>query len=204
MLIRLADAFGHRDGGAFQLDHGEGDAVDVEHEVGALGVGARVVRLDGDFLGDAEVVALGVFPVDQPDIAGLLARVGAHLDAVAQQLVHGAVAVVQALDAVVGGLFQVEYRAACECGVHALRQEKSPQQGGLDVAVVGAVGPVAEVGVAEGLGEESDDVGLGGGLGCTNALHYFSGASNVCNKNCDDRYFILVLIFWGGDIFSDF
>ena len=53
---RLADAFGHGDPRALQLDGGERDAVDVEHEVRALGVAAG----DGDFFGDREVVGLRV------------------------------------------------------------------------------------------------------------------------------------------------
>ena len=34
----LADALGHRDGRAFQLQHAERDAVDVEHDVRPLRV----------------------------------------------------------------------------------------------------------------------------------------------------------------------
>ena len=38
----LADALGHRDRGALQLQHAERDAVDVEHDVRALAVGLGV------------------------------------------------------------------------------------------------------------------------------------------------------------------
>ena len=43
----LADAFGDRDGGAFQLEHTQGDAVDVEYEVGTFAAYAG----DGHFFG---------------------------------------------------------------------------------------------------------------------------------------------------------
>ena len=52
---------------------------------------------DGDLLGDGEVILLRVLPVDQPDGLRVLADVGLHLHAVAQQFVDRAVAVVEAL-----------------------------------------------------------------------------------------------------------
>ena len=54
----LADALGHRDRRALQLQHAERDAVDVEHDVGPLAVGLGVGGRDGDFLGDGEVILL--------------------------------------------------------------------------------------------------------------------------------------------------
>ena len=93
----LADALGHRDGRALQLQHAERDAVDVEHHVRPLRVGLGVGARDGDLLGDGEMVLLRVLPVDQPDGLRVLADVGLHLHAVAQQVVDRPVAVVEAL-----------------------------------------------------------------------------------------------------------
>jgi hypothetical protein len=63
---------------------------------------------DGDFLGNREVVAFGMFPVDQPDGAGVLTHLGFDLHAVAQQFVHRLVAVIQVLADIVGGLVELE------------------------------------------------------------------------------------------------
>ena len=108
----LADALGHRDGGALQLQHAERDAVDVEHHIRALGVGLGVGARDGDFLGDGEVVLLRVLPVDQPDGLRVLADLGLHLHAVAQQLIDRAVAVVEALARVARRLVEQVQRPA--------------------------------------------------------------------------------------------
>ena len=48
----LADAFADRDDGALEFQHAQGDAVDVEHDVGAL----VVLAADGHLFGDGEVV----------------------------------------------------------------------------------------------------------------------------------------------------
>ena len=77
----LADAFRDGDLERFSSSVAEGDAVDVQHDVGALGVLAE----HRDFLGHREVVGLRVLPVDQPDRLVLLADAGLDLHAVAQQ-----------------------------------------------------------------------------------------------------------------------
>lgn len=52
----LADAFADADPGTLQLNDAQSDAVDVEHDVGPLGVLAS----DRDLLGDHEMVGLRV------------------------------------------------------------------------------------------------------------------------------------------------
>lgn len=132
----LADAFGHRHGGAFEFQHAQRDAVDVEHEVGALGAGLGVGALDGDFLGDGEAVGFGVFPVDEPDGDGVLAEFGPDLDAVAQHLVDGFVAVVEPLAGVARRLVEFVEGAVDEGFGDAARPQPAAQQVLLDVAVV--------------------------------------------------------------------
>ena len=54
----LADAVADADAAVLQLHHADGDAVDVEHEVGP----PLVVALERHFLGDGEVVLLPAHP----------------------------------------------------------------------------------------------------------------------------------------------
>ena len=147
----LPDALGHRHGGALQLQHAQRDAVDVEHDVRALGVLAD----DRHLLGDGEVVVLGVLPVDQPDRIGLLADVRLHLHAVAQQAVDLAVGVVERLAAAQRrGLAQLEQDLPDDLVAVPLPLQPVGEQCLLDVAVAVAVLPVAEVGVAQRVLEE--------------------------------------------------
>ena len=54
------DTLGNRYRGTLQLENAERYSVDVEDDVGPLGV----FRDNGHLLGDAEMVVCGVFPVD--------------------------------------------------------------------------------------------------------------------------------------------
>ena len=166
----LADALGHRDGGAFQLQHAQGDAVDVDHHVRALGGGLGISTLDRDLFGNGKVVVVWVLPVDQPDRHIVLAHAGLHLDAVAQQVVDVAVAVIQALAGVGGDLVQFMQRARDEAVAHALLGQPRREQLGLDVVVV-ALGFVAEIVVAEPLLEQGDDPGLGAFFDLADGAH---------------------------------
>jgi hypothetical protein len=66
----LADTVANGDAAVLQFQHAGCDAVHVEDDVGA----AFVIAVEGDFLGDGEVVFLGLFPVDHLDGFGGLAR----------------------------------------------------------------------------------------------------------------------------------
>jgi hypothetical protein len=173
----LADALGDGHAGALELQDGERDAVDVEHEVGALDVGCRVGGLDRDLLGDGEVVAFGVLPVDEPDGLVLCARARGDLHAVAELFVDGAVAVVEVEAGVAGDLHQLAHGAADE-GVAILAlvifffagEEEVFQLVMADVLVV-AVAQVAERLVAEVVEEQADDAALGFPLWVSDGAH---------------------------------
>ena len=141
----LADSLGHRHGGAFQLQHPQGDPVDVENDVGP----PCVFSEDGDFLGNAEVVVGGVIPVEQRHGDELLAHGGLHLHAVAQQAVDFAVGLVERLAAAERpGLFQLEQGLVDGLVAVTLAPQPAGEVTLLDVAVAAPVLPVPEVGVA--------------------------------------------------------
>ncbi|MCY1537523.1 hypothetical protein D9M68_730200 [compost metagenome] len=83
-----------------------------------LGIGT----LDRHLLGDSEVIALRLLPVDQPDGLGVLPNLRLDLHPIAQQLVHRLVAVIQAFAGVVRNPVQLEDGSAGQIGVHALLQ----------------------------------------------------------------------------------
>ena len=163
----LADAVADGDAAVLQFQHADGDAVDIEHEVGP----PLVVALERHFLGDGEVVLLGLAPVDEVDGLGDLARLDLHRHAVAQQAVDGLVVAVEGAVVVVRlGAQLVERRADLRRGVAALRQP-GREQAFLDVAVAVAVGPVAEVAIAQLVAEQGDDAVLRGAFGLADGAH---------------------------------
>ncbi len=93
----LPDAVADADAAVLQLDHADGDAVDVQHQIGP----ALVAALQRDFFGDGEVVFSGLLPVDQVDRLGRLAGFDFDRHAVPQQVVDRVVVVVEAAVAVV-------------------------------------------------------------------------------------------------------
>ena len=123
----LADALGHGDGRAFQLQHAERDAVDVDDHVGAFRVRLGIGGGHRDFLGDGEIVVLGVLPIHQPDGNVVLAHVRFHLHAVAQHFIHDPVAVIQGLAGIARGLFHFVKRLADERVGVPLRFEPGTQ-----------------------------------------------------------------------------
>ncbi|MDT4864970.1 hypothetical protein FQZ97_997480 [compost metagenome] len=112
-------------------------------------MGFGVGPFDGDFLGNGEVVAFGLFPVDQPDGLGVFADLRLHLHPIAQQLVHRLVTVIQALAGIVGSLVQLEDGPTGQISLDALLCQPTAQQLRLDIGVVRALGPVAEVLIAQ-------------------------------------------------------
>ena len=75
----LTDAVADRDGAAFQLQHPDGYAVDIEHNVRP----PLLVAFEGHLFGEGEVVFLRLLPVDEADCLRDLARLDLHRDAVA-------------------------------------------------------------------------------------------------------------------------
>ena len=145
----LADPFRHRHRRALQLKHAEGEAVDVEHEVGPPGVRPR------DRHGDR-----------------LLAGLRPHLHAVAQQVVDRAVGVVER--PVAPDRRRLAERVQ-DLGDDAVVVAPPPEPAGerrlLDVGVPGTVAPVAQMGVAEGGAEERGDAPLRADLPLADRAH---------------------------------
>ena len=165
----LPDAVADGDAAVLQLQHADGDAVDIEHEVRP----PLVVALERHLLGDGKVVLLRLIPVDEVDGFRDLARLDLHRHAVAQQVVDGLVVAVEAAAVVVRlGAQLVDGHVDLRRGVAAFGQV-SREQPFLDVAVAVAVGPVAEVAVAQFVAEQGDDAVLGGTFGFAHT-HYSS------------------------------
>ena len=140
----LADAIAEADAAVLELQHADGDAVDVEHDVGP----PLVVAPERHLLGDGEVVHLRLVPVDEVDALGDLARFDLHGHAVTQRAVDGLVVAVEAA-AVLACLGAELVEGAADLR----RRVASPGQPGrkhpvFDVAVAVAVGPIAEIAVA--------------------------------------------------------
>ena len=103
----LADALGLVHAATFQLDHGNGNAVDIQHDIRA----ALQPAAQGHFLGQCKVVVVGVRPVDEVHLADRLTQRGLHIGAVAQQVVGFQVGVVQGVAADFGGGLQLAQRS---------------------------------------------------------------------------------------------
>ena len=74
-----------------------------------MAIGAKCSRIDrgqGNFLGDGKIILVRIFPVDKPDGFRVFAGAGLHFDAVAQQVVYVAIAVVEAFAGIVGGFLE--------------------------------------------------------------------------------------------------
>ncbi len=146
----LPDALGHGNGRAFQLQHAKRDAVDIDHHVRALGVRLGIGGEDGHFLGDGEIIFVGMLPVNQVNRHRVFAYVGLHLHAVAQQAIDFEVAVVETFTGVTGGAFEDMQRLGNQPVVVALLVfQEDPQDFRLNVPVADALLPVAEIGVAQ-------------------------------------------------------
>ena len=112
-----------------------------------------------------------MLPVDQVDRLRHLARFGLYRHAVAQQVIDGVVIAVKAASVVVGlGMQLMDGRADLRRGVFP-RTQVVRKQAVLDVAVAGAVGPVAQIVVIQFIVEEPDDPVLGFAFGRADVVH---------------------------------
>ena len=162
-LIRdeLPDAVADLHRAAFQLDHADGKAVEIEYDVGSPFVAASQRHL----FRQREVVFLGVVPVDE--VHGLvgLTRGDLHRHAVAQELIGAEVRLVERAAGRIGsGLELLEGGGNMGVGI-AAALEVVAQARRLDCAVVLPLAPVAEVAVAKVVGtrriaEQGDDAVL--------------------------------------------
>ena len=184
----LANALGHRHRGALELQHAQRQAVDVDDQVRALAAGLgplgqmrQLGALDTHLLGNREMVVLGPLPVHQPDCHLVLAHGRQHLDAIAQQLIDLAIAVVQALAGVAGDPGQLMQGAGDQRLAHALPGQPGSEQRGLDIAVV-AVLPVAQIVVAQALLEQRDNAGLGAFFDLADGAHIYCSNCGIARR----------------------
>ena len=91
----LPDPLRHGHDRPLQLQHSQGDAVDVQNNVRTFIVHAG----DRDFFRHREIVILDVLPVNQPDSVVLLTHVRTDLHAVAQKPIHLPIDIVERLAA---------------------------------------------------------------------------------------------------------
>ena len=127
----------------------DGDAVEVEHDVGP----ALVAALQRHLLGQREVVLLRVLPVDQMHRLVRLAGGDLHRHAVAQQLIGAQVGLIERDAGRVGGGLQLlqgggNVRRRSSRGPSGWRASSSVSM----AAVVRSLVPLAEVAVAEAVG----------------------------------------------------
>ena len=163
----LANALTDKGGRTFEFEDAQGNAVDIEHEIRALGVGA----VDGDLFGQRKVIVLRLLPVDQPDGLALLAHLVFDLDAIAQQAVDRFVAVVETLGLVTGRFVQLVERLGNQRFAVAPGAQHRAQKFSFNIAIVGPLGPVAQIIIAEDALEQLHDPILGLTLKLTDVAH---------------------------------
>ena len=137
----LTDTVADAHAAVLQLQNADGDAIHIQHDVRP----PLMVPLERHLLGNGEIVLLGLPPVDEVDGFRHLARLGLYGYAVAQQVVDSPVVTVERAAVVVGfGAEFVESRVDLRWRVTALGQP-CREQVLLDIAVVAAVSPVAQI-----------------------------------------------------------
>jgi hypothetical protein len=169
LLVReaLPDAVADGDAAVLEFQHADGDAVYVKNNIGA----PLMVTLERYLLGDGEVVALGVAPVNEVDRLGDPARLDLRGHPVAQEAVNSLIVTIERAVMVVRlGAQLVEGDASLRRSVAGFRQPRC-EQTFLDVAVAVAVGPVAKVAIMKLVDEQGDDAFLRGTLGLADGIH---------------------------------
>ena len=172
LLVRqiLTNAVADGRAAVFQFDHADGDAVDVQHQIGPPLVAVQSVA-QGDFLGNRKIVAPRLRPIDQLDGFSDFARLHLHRHAVAQQAVDRLIVVVEAAVGVVRfGAQQMQGTADLLRRIARFGQVNS-ERIFFDVAVAVALGPIAERAVAQLVAEQREDTVLGGAFRLADAVH---------------------------------
>ncbi len=154
---RLPYTLADRDLAALELDGGDGDAVDVEDEVRASGL----LSLERDLLSDGEVVVLGGRPVDVVDVDGLLTRRGFVFVGVFEEAVDVFVDVIEVLRGLIRSAHELKGSLVDRPLIIASLGEVRLEERLLDVAVLVAGVPVAEVVVPKLVSKEGEDAVLG-------------------------------------------
>ena len=156
----LADAIADADAAALELDHPNGNAIDVEHKIRTT----LAWPLEGDFLGNGEVIGFRMLPIDQGNGGGGLIGGGFHLHAVDQQRIHTPIGFIEPHLAHIGGGLQLIEGATDFGGAIAAALQAGAEDFRFDVAVASPVLPIAEVAIAERLLKQAQHAILGGAL----------------------------------------
>ena len=160
---------------ALELNHHDGEAVDIENDVRP----AFVAAFQRHLLGQREVIFLRMFPIDQVHRLVRLARGNLHRHAVAQELVGAQVGLVERDAGRIGGGLQLLQRGGDMGGRIAACRQVVAENGGLDGAVVLPLIPLAKVAVTEAIGprlvaEQVDDAVLRLAFGAGLFRHWVS------------------------------
>ena len=168
----LTHAVGNFHGAALQLDHADGDAVQVKDQVRP----ALVTPAQGHFLGQCKVIVRPVIPFHE--MYGLMWLPGSDLDlhAVTQELIRSQIRLIERDAGSVGrGKELLQGGGDMRLGVPARSQVRAEQLL-VDAAVVLAFAPVAKVAIAEAVDsrvvrEEGDDAVLSAAFGAWLVRH---------------------------------
>ena len=152
----LAHAVGHFHGAAFQFDHADGDAVQVEDQVRPALIAAAQVTSSAK----AKSFFSGMLPIDEMHCVVRLPGGDLHLHAVAQKLIRAQIGLIEGDAGRVGGGQLLQGGGIWAWSSRAI--SGLSRSSSLDAAVVLAFVPVAEIAVAEAIGsrlvgEQVDD-----------------------------------------------
>ena len=162
LLIRkiLADAIANAHTAALELDHADGNAIDIDNEVWT----PLLWPFESYFLGYGKIIGLWVMPIDQGDRCGGLIGGSFDLNSVAQQRVDLPIGFIEALLAYIRRPSELIQGATDLSSAVATSLENAGENLLLDIAVTPAVFPVTEISVAELFIEKLDHPLLGGAL----------------------------------------
>ena len=88
---------------ALEFNYGNGDAVQIQHQIGA----ALMATLESDLFSQSEIIVLWVAPVNQMNRFVCLPHRHLHRHAVAQQIVGAKIGLIQRHTGYIGGGFQL-------------------------------------------------------------------------------------------------
>src|SRR5690606_10489281 len=146
---------------ALELDHRDGDTVDVDHQIGPT----LMAAFQRDLFGQCEIVAFRVLPIDQVHVFMGLAGGQQYLDRIAQQVIHPHVGLIESIAAHLGGRLQLQERSGDMLLGIAATAQVGAQKLRLDAAVSFTLAPVPEEAIAQasllnGGCEQPDDTAL--------------------------------------------
>ena len=153
----LANAVTNGNAAVLQLQHPDGDAVHIQHNVRAL----FVVAVDRHLLGNGEVILLRLVPVDEFDCFGVFTGSGQHLHPITQQAVHRLVVVIKAATVVVRLGVQLMYGLGDLRRGVATAGQIITEQPLLDIAIAIPVFPVAKIAVIQLIPKQGNHPVLG-------------------------------------------